>query len=177
MMAQAIRGIYQSPDRQRHTDRLEILQDDRISPATVSRMATSVCSSMAFRLGGKAHFRTRCSKARPRPRIRGFTAATFEHRKCTPNLMPGTKRSGRWLSAKRSTTSVDHTQLSPYEWWLSWSAIVFSADVKDVEGDGVPDGIEERAMARRAHHRREWRPAPEPQRDGRQAATHEDMLH
>src|SRR5688572_5198486 len=41
-----------------------------------------------------------------------------------------------------ATTEVDHTNNSPYE-CLSWAAVIFSTAVKDVDADGLPDGLED----------------------------------
>ncbi len=40
------------------------------------------------------------------------------------------------------TTTVDHTSTTPYD-CASWGAIIFSAAVKDVDHDGIPDGVED----------------------------------
>ena len=40
------------------------------------------------------------------------------------------------------TTSVDHRNISPYD-CLSLAATIFSTTVKDLENDGIPDGIED----------------------------------
>ena len=44
------------------------------------------------------------------------------------------------------TTTVDHSNLNPYD-CLSWAAIIFSTAVKDDDDDGLPDGIEDSATA------------------------------
>jgi len=41
-----------------------------------------------------------------------------------------------------ATTEVDHTNNTPYE-CLSWAAVIFSTAVKDVDADGLPDGLED----------------------------------
>jgi hypothetical protein len=41
-----------------------------------------------------------------------------------------------------ATTEVDHTNNTPYE-CLSWAAVIFSTAVKDVDRDGLPDGLED----------------------------------
>ena len=42
------------------------------------------------------------------------------------------------------TTTVDHSNRNPYD-CLSWAAIIFSTAIKDGDGDGLPDGIEDSA--------------------------------
>ena len=41
-----------------------------------------------------------------------------------------------------ATTMVDHGKTSPYD-CLAWAAVVFSTAVKDVDHDGIPDGLED----------------------------------
>src|SRR5262249_46286498 len=40
------------------------------------------------------------------------------------------------------TATVDHTSRTPYD-CIAWGAIVMSSAVRDVDGDGAPDGIED----------------------------------
>ncbi len=130
-MAQAIRGIYQSSPTTKYFKMTHIVGNGQ--PNANERVFIN-----GTQVGGGTTF--------PDPTLqgpasdRGFTAATFDSQ-MFPNLMPGTTDPVDGFG-ETVTTSVDHTQLSPYE-CLSWSAIVFSTDVKDVEGDGVPDGIED----------------------------------
>ena len=42
------------------------------------------------------------------------------------------------------TTRVDHSKATPYD-CLAWAAIVFSTSVKDDDGDGLPDKLEDSA--------------------------------
>jgi hypothetical protein len=56
-------------------------------------------------------------------------------------LMPGTTPTGP-LYGEQETTTVDHTNTSPYD-CISWGAVIFSAAVKDDDHDGIPDGIED----------------------------------
>jgi hypothetical protein len=41
-----------------------------------------------------------------------------------------------------ASTAVDHLNSSPYE-CLTWAAVIFSTTIKDVDHDGLPDGLED----------------------------------
>jgi hypothetical protein len=56
------------------------------------------------------------------------------------NLMTPGNKAGSF--GETATTAVDHQRKGGYD-CLTWGAIVFSTAVADVDGDGLPDGIED----------------------------------
>src|SRR5204862_1347043 len=58
------------------------------------------------------------------------------------SLMPGSLDHVNPMYGESVTTTVDHTNISPYD-CLSWGAIVFSTTEADVDSDGLPDGLED----------------------------------
>ena len=154
MMSQAIRGIYQSSS----TKNFKLTHivgsgqpngNDRvfINGTRVDRVANRRVDPFPSGAASDRSWATSC----------GVQLADI------PQPDAWSDKSARWL--RRNGHNQCGSYAGAYD-CLTWAAIVFSTDVKDVEGDGVPDGIED--ARRRTHQRREWRPAPEPQRDGRQ---------
>ncbi len=67
---------------------------------------------------------------------RGWSYPTYDVR----SLMPGVDENTGY--GEQVTTRVDHGKTSPYD-CLAWAAIVFSTSVKDDDGDGLPDKLED----------------------------------
>ena len=55
-------------------------------------------------------------------------------------MNPATRANGS--TGETVTTTVDHTSVTPYD-CASWGAIIFSVAVKDLDRDGIPDGVED----------------------------------
>jgi hypothetical protein len=70
---------------------------------------------------------------------RGWASPTYD---VSGLMTPGNKANGGF--GETATTTVDHAKKSAYD-CLTWGAILFSSAVADVEGDGIPDGIEDAA--------------------------------
>src|SRR5215213_1811840 len=70
---------------------------------------------------------------------RSWAAPTFDSQSF-PNAMPGATTNDGY--GETATVAVDHTTPNPYD-CVAAGAVIFSTEVKDVDLDGIPDGIED----------------------------------
>src|SRR5204863_4670160 len=54
------------------------------------------------------------------------------------------------MFGETATTSADHVKATPYD-CDTWAAVVFRTDVADVDGDGIPDGVEDAPIGSPLH--------------------------
>jgi hypothetical protein len=126
-MHQTIRGFYQSS-------------------AIPSAQITHIVGSGAGNTGDRLLFNGSLVATDPFPSPidsgadRGWANPTYN----VTSLMPGTTSNDGY--GETVTTTVDHgannQNATPYE-CLAWGAIIFSTAVADVDGDGIPDGLED----------------------------------
>ena len=149
-LAQTIRGIYQSgPNKSARLTHI------------VGGGAPNQTERVFFKgAGAQARLRSNPFLAHAKASDRSWTSLTFDEddfieqpsSSTVSSLMPGATNPADGFG-EFVTTTVEHGNASPYD-CLSWAAIIFSTTVKDLENDGIPDGLEDARRRSRPRRRR-----------------------